>query len=41
MSFLVLGQVADQAVSVDSASMIATSFPTFVPLMRGLGADIR
>jgi 3-phosphoshikimate 1-carboxyvinyltransferase len=40
MSFLVLGQVADRPVSVDSASMIATSFPSFVPLMRGLGAEI-
>jgi 3-phosphoshikimate 1-carboxyvinyltransferase len=41
MSFLMLGQVTDQPVAVDSASMIATSFPSFVPLMRGLGADIR
>jgi 3-phosphoshikimate 1-carboxyvinyltransferase len=41
MSFLILGQVTDQPVAVDSASMIATSFPSFVPLMRGLGADIR
>ena len=41
MSFLVLGQVTSQPVSVDSADMIATSFPTFVPLMRALGADIR
>ena len=41
MSFLILGQVADRPVAVDSASMIATSFPTFVPLMHALGADIR
>jgi 3-phosphoshikimate 1-carboxyvinyltransferase len=41
MSFLVLGLVADRPVAVDSAGMIATSFPTFVSLMRGLGADIR
>jgi 3-phosphoshikimate 1-carboxyvinyltransferase len=41
MSFLVLGLVAEQPVAVDSAGMIATSFPTFVPLMRALGADIR
>jgi 3-phosphoshikimate 1-carboxyvinyltransferase len=41
MSFLVLGMVADRPVAVDSAGMIATSFPTFVPLMRQLGADIR
>lgn len=41
MSFLVLGLASDQPVAVDSAGMIATSFPTFVPLMRQLGAEIR
>nr|WP_246167488.1 3-phosphoshikimate 1-carboxyvinyltransferase [Sphingomonas piscis] len=41
MSFLVLGLVAERPVAVDSAGMIATSFPTFLPLMRNLGADIR
>jgi 3-phosphoshikimate 1-carboxyvinyltransferase len=40
MSFLVLGLTTRESVSVDSADMIATSFPTFVPLMRSLGADI-
>jgi len=40
MSFVVLGLAAERAVSVDSADMISTSFPTFVPLMRSLGADI-
>jgi 3-phosphoshikimate 1-carboxyvinyltransferase len=40
MSFLVCGLAAQAPVSVDSAAMIATSFPTFVPLMRGLGAPI-
>lgn len=40
MSFLVLGLASRAPVSVDSAGMIATSFPTFVPLMRSLGADI-
>jgi len=40
MSFLVLGLAAQQPVSVDSADMIATSFPDFVPLMRALGAQI-
>ena len=40
MSFLVLGLAARQRVTVDSAEMIATSFPDFVPLMRSLGADI-
>lgn len=40
MSALILGCVADAPVSIDDASMIATSFPTFFDLMRGLGADI-
>ncbi|HST91872.1 MAG TPA: 3-phosphoshikimate 1-carboxyvinyltransferase [Brevundimonas sp.] len=40
MSLLVLGLAADQPVSVDEPGMIATSFPGFVELMRGLGADI-
>jgi len=39
MSFLVLGMVAGNPVSVDDASMIATSFPTFEALMTGLGAS--
>jgi len=41
MSFLIMGLAAQRPVSVDSADMIATSFPDFVPLMRSLGADIR
>jgi 3-phosphoshikimate 1-carboxyvinyltransferase len=40
MSFLVLGMAAEKEVSVDSANMIATSFPTFLALMRSLGAEI-
>jgi 3-phosphoshikimate 1-carboxyvinyltransferase len=40
MSFLVMGLAAETPVAVDDGSMIATSFPDFVPLMRGLGADI-
>lgn len=40
MSHLVLGLAADQAVAVDEPGMIATSFPEFVELMSGLGADI-
>jgi 3-phosphoshikimate 1-carboxyvinyltransferase len=40
MSFLVLGLAADSGVTVDEASMIATSFPGFAELMGGLGADI-
>ena len=41
MSFLVMGLAARAPVTVDSADMIATSFPDFVPLMRSLGAEIR
>ena len=40
MSALILGCIANQAVSIDDASMIATSFPTFFDLMNGLGADM-
>jgi 3-phosphoshikimate 1-carboxyvinyltransferase len=40
MSFLVLGLAARSAVTVDEASMIATSFPGFAELMGSLGADI-
>ncbi len=40
MSFLVLGLAAEAPVTVDDASMIATSFPTFPDLMRELGADL-
>ncbi|WP_293551826.1 3-phosphoshikimate 1-carboxyvinyltransferase [Parvibaculum sp.] len=39
MSFLVMGLGAQRPVTVDDASMIATSFPNFMPLMRGLGAS--
>ena len=40
MSFLVLGLAARESVEVDSAAMIATSFPDFAPLMRSLGARL-
>jgi 3-phosphoshikimate 1-carboxyvinyltransferase len=40
MSHLVLGLAAERPVSVDEPGMIATSFPRFVELMRGLGAEI-
>jgi 3-phosphoshikimate 1-carboxyvinyltransferase len=40
MSFLVMGFAAENAVTVDSGDMIATSFPGFVPLMKSLGARI-
>ena len=38
MSFLVMGLAARNAVTVDDETMIATSFPTFRPLMERLGA---
>ena len=38
MSFLVMGLASEQGVSVDDATMIATSFPTFAALMQSLGA---
>jgi 3-phosphoshikimate 1-carboxyvinyltransferase len=40
MSHLVLGLAAERPVSVDEPGMIATSFPGFVELMMGLGAQI-
>ncbi len=40
MSHLVLGLAAAEPVAVDSADMIATSFPDFVALMSRLGAPI-
>jgi 3-phosphoshikimate 1-carboxyvinyltransferase len=40
MSHMVLGLAAEEPVTVDEPGMIATSFPGFVELMRGLGADI-
>ncbi len=40
MSFLVMGLAAENAVTVDETAMIATSFPRFADLMRGLGAEI-
>jgi 3-phosphoshikimate 1-carboxyvinyltransferase len=40
MSFLVLGLVTNEPVAVDDTAAIATSFPGFVALMNGLGAQI-
>ena len=40
MSFLVLGLATGAPVTVDDGSPIATSFPDFLPLMQGLGADL-
>ncbi len=40
MSFLVLGLASERPVSIDDSQPIETSFPGFVSLLRGLGADI-
>ena len=40
MSFLVMGLAAKRGVTIDDASMIGTSFPGFVELLAGLGADL-
>ena len=40
MAFLTLGLGAEAPVTVDDVSMIATSFPGFVPLMTELGAEL-
>ena len=40
MSHLVMGLASEEAVAVDEPGMIATSFPGFVELMRGMGAEI-
>jgi len=40
MSFLVMGMVTKDPVTIDDAEHIATSFPSFVPLMNKIGAKI-
>ena len=40
MSHLVMGLAADGEITVDEPGMIATSFPGFVDMMRGLGGDL-
>ena len=39
MSALVMGLASDKPVNVDDTAFIATSFPDFIPMMRGLGAE--
>jgi 3-phosphoshikimate 1-carboxyvinyltransferase len=39
MSALVMGLASDKPVKVDDTAFIATSFPAFIPMMRGLGAE--
>lgn len=40
MSFLVLGLVAEQPITIDDEPSIATSFPNFIQLMTDLGSAI-
>lgn len=40
MSFLVLGSVTEEPITIDDAAPINTSFPTFISLMNGLGTKI-
>lgn len=40
MSFLVMGLASERPVRVDDSAIIATSFPEFMEMMRGLGAEI-
>jgi 3-phosphoshikimate 1-carboxyvinyltransferase len=40
MAFLVLGLATDRPVRIDDAAPIATSFPGFIGLMKGLGGAI-
>ena len=40
MAFLTLGLASERPVAVDHGRMIATSFPGFIGVMRGLGARI-
>ena len=41
MSFLVAGLASREPITVDDTNMIATSFPEFENLMRGLGAEFK
>ncbi|MHA1559059.1 MAG: 3-phosphoshikimate 1-carboxyvinyltransferase, partial [Alphaproteobacteria bacterium] len=40
MSFLILGGVAEQPITIDDGKSIATSFPEFRDVMAGLGARV-
>jgi len=40
MSALMMGLAAQAPVRIDDSAFIATSFPGFVDLMKGLGADL-
>jgi 3-phosphoshikimate 1-carboxyvinyltransferase len=40
MSGLVMGLASEKPVTIDDGAFIATSFPGFIDMMRGLGADL-
>ncbi len=40
MSFLIMGMVSKEKITIDDASSIATSFPNFVELFNQIGANI-
>jgi len=40
MSALVMGLASEKPVQIDDSAFIATSFPGFTEMMRGLGADL-
>jgi 3-phosphoshikimate 1-carboxyvinyltransferase len=40
MAFLVMGLASEKPVAIDDASFIATSFPGYVAMMRGLGGGL-
>ncbi len=41
MAFLVMGMASEKTVQIDDATMIATSFPEFMDLMKSLGSLIQ
>jgi 3-phosphoshikimate 1-carboxyvinyltransferase len=40
MAFLMMGLASEKPVGIDDSSFIATSFPGFVDMMRGLGGEL-
>jgi 3-phosphoshikimate 1-carboxyvinyltransferase len=40
MSALVMGLASEKPVIADDTTFIATSFPSFIPMMRQLGAEL-
>ncbi len=40
MAFMVLGMVAERPVTIDDGSPVDTSFPGFIKMMNGLGANL-